>query len=122
MNYIKKLGISLLYIIIPIIVLLFIFTLLNYFNIISYKTLTIFRFILFIISILLGGYKIGSNSNSKGWLEGLKLGLIITIIYLLINYLVFSVSFKFKDLIYFIIILGSSILGSILGINKKKKN
>lgn len=122
MNYIKKIGISLLYIFVPIIVLLFIFTLLNYFNIISYNIFKIFRGIIFIIALIIGGFKMGENSNSKGWIEGLKLGLIISIILVIINYLIVRTGFNIKQLLCFGLIIGSNILGSILGINIKKKN
>lgn len=123
MKFIKKLGVSLLYMTLPLFVILFLLTLLNYIGVINYKVLNITRFILLILSILIGGYKFGSNSNSKGWLEGLKLGLIITIIFIIINYLVMGITFNIKHIVYFGVILGSSILGSILGINiKTEKN
>lgn len=121
MKYVKKIGISLGYIIVPLIVLLFFFTILNYIGLISYKVLNVIRFILLIACIIFGSYKLGKESNSKGWLEGLKFGLIICLIFIIINYLIVHVGFNIKHIIYFGSILGSSILGSILGINKKKK-
>ena len=122
MNYIKKLGISFGYIVIPIIIGLFILTLLNYFNIINYKLFNVMKLILLCFSIILGGIKLGKNSKKKGWMEGIKLGLIISIFILIFNYLIFRVGFSFKQIFYFVIIFGSSILGSILGINIRKKN
>lgn len=119
MAYIKKLGKSFLYILVPMLVLVFFFTLLNYFGLISYKVVNIIKFIILILSIFLGSFVLGRNSNTKGWLEGLKLGLILTIIFILFNYLAFGIIFSIKHFIYFIIIIGTSILGSILGINKK---
>ena len=122
MNYTKKVIISLGYIVGPIIIGLFILTILNYFDIISYNLFNIMKIILLCLSIILGGIKIGEKSKQKGWMEGIKLGLIISIILLIFNYLIFRVDFNFKQLFYFVIIFGSSILGSILGINIKKKN
>ena len=121
MNYLKKVLKSLLYVLVPVLVIVFILTLLNYFGVISYKTLNVIKYIVLIWSILAGSYIFGKNSNSKGWLEGLKFGLIIIVILLLFNYLVFTMPFNIKAIIYYGIVLGISIFGSILGINKKKK-
>lgn len=120
MNYIKKIGKSLLYVFVPILVIMFIFTILNYFNIMSYKVLNVMKYIVLIVSIFVGGFIFGKNSNNKGWLEGLKFGLIIVVILLLFNYLVFNMPFTIKALIYYGTVLATSILGSVLGINKKK--
>ena len=120
MNYLKKLGKSLLYIIIPSILFTFILTLLNYFDIISYNSLNIIKYILFFISLFISSFIFGKFSNSKGWLEGIKYGLIIVIILLLFNYLVFNTPFNIKAIIYYLIILATSSIGSMLGINFKK--
>ena len=75
MNYLKKLGISFLYIISSILVLTFITTLFSYFNVISDKTTSLIKIIIPIVSMLIGGFYVGKNSLKKGFLEGLKLGL-----------------------------------------------
>src|SRR5574344_422711 len=103
----------------PLLILLFIFTSLNYIDIISYKVFTIIRFILLIGCLFIGSYIYGKTVTNKGWLEGLKLGLIIIVIFMFFNYIIFRLGFNIKHIIYYIIILGSTTLGCILGINKK---
>ena len=121
MKYLKKLGFSFIYIISSLLILTFIITFLNYFNIISDKVISIFKILIPIISLFIGGFYIGKNSNSKGYLEGLKLGVIFSLILIIFNYLAFDYSFKLKYLLFYLIIITSSILGSMIGINKRKK-
>ena len=121
MKYLKKLVFSFIYIISSLLILTFIITFLNYFNIISDKVISIFKILIPIISLFIGGFYIGKNSNSKGYLEGLKLGFIFSLILIIFNYLAFDYSFKLKYLLFYLIIITSSILGSMIGINKNKK-
>jgi len=121
MKYLKKLGFSFIYIIGTILVITFIITLLNYFNIISDKIISIFKILIPILSLFIGGFYIGKRSYSKGYLEGLKLGFIFSIFLLIFNFLAFNNSFKLKYLLFYLIIIISSILGSMIGINKRKK-
>lgn len=121
MKYLKKLGFSFIYIISSILILTFIITIFNYFNIINNKTISIFKILIPIISLFIGGYYIGKKSNKKGYLEGLKLGIIFSLFIIIFNFLVLSNSFKLKYLLFYIIIIISSILGSMIGINKKSK-
>jgi putative membrane protein (TIGR04086 family) len=120
MKYLKNLGMSFLYIIITILILTFIITVLSYFNIMSDKTISIFKIIIPIISLLIGGIYIGKRSNKKGFIEGSKLGIIFCIILAIFNYLAFDYSFKFKYLLFYLILIVSSILGSMIGINRKR--
>ena len=122
MKYLKNLGISFLWIISTILLLTFIITFFNYFNIISDKIISIFKILIPIISLFIGGIQIGKRSKNKGWLEGLKLGLIFSMFLLIFNFLAFSNSFKLKYLLFYLIIIISSIFGSMIGINRKKGN
>lgn len=122
MNYLKKLGVSFLYIMCSILILTFIITCLNYFNIINDKIISIFKILIPLISLFIGGIIIGKSSKNKGWLEGLKLGLFFSVFLLIFNFLAFSNSFKFKYLLFYLIIIISSIFGSMIGINRKKGN
>lgn len=118
MEYLKKLSKSLLYVLIPTLILLFIITVLNYFGIMGYKALNIFKYIILFIFILIGSYKFGYKNKNKGLIEGIKFGLIIIVIFILLN-LLFKGLFSIKNIIYYGIILVTSILGSILGKNKR---
>ena len=113
---------SLLYTIISILIFTIIITTLNYFNLISGKLLNILQILSMIISVIIGGYYLGKTSSSKGYIQGLKIGLIILTILIPLNLFILKTPFKISIIIFYIIILISSILGSILGINKKKKD
>lgn len=121
MNYIKKIGISLLFIIGIILGLTLVLSILNYFNIISGSTLSIFKILICVISLFVGGFIIGKKANKKGWLEGLKLSFIFLIVLMIFNYLAFDNIPNFKNLIYYVIIITSCLFGSIVGINLNKK-
>ena len=120
MKYLKKLGISFLYILGTILVLTLIITILSYFDIISDGVVSVFKILIPCISLIIGGFYIGKHSSKKGFLEGAKLGLIYSVIITIFDYLAFDYSFKIKYLLFFSILIVSSIMGSMIGINRKK--
>lgn len=120
MNFIKKGSISILYIILTMFILTFVLTLFSYFNIIGDKTVSIFKIVVPIISLFIGGFLIGKKSLKKGWLEGLKLSLIFLIILVIFQYLALDQTFDIKNILYYLILSVSSIFGSMIGISKRK--
>ena len=110
---------SILYIFISIILFSIIIGTFSYFNILSNNLVNVFEIIAIIISMFIGGIYLGKNSNKKGFLEGIKIGLITVVLLFLFNFLGFGNSISLSSIIYYIIILGVAILGSIIGINKK---
>ena len=100
---------------------LFILTVLNYIGLITGIFLTILKIILPIITFISAGFMIGIKSNKKGWLNGIEIGLIITIIFLITNLLLHS-NISMKLILYYLVLISISTLGSILGINKRKTN
>lgn len=122
MEFLKNSLKSLLYIFSIIIVSTFLVTTLNYFNIIGPKLLTIFKILIILSSMFTGGIIIGKNSKQKGWLEGIKLGLIVTVILVLFKYLGLNQKFLITNIIYYVILIISCTLGSMIGINKKKND
>ncbi len=118
MNYIIKYGKRLLWMSLSIIITLLFITVLYYFNIISKDLNHIFMLINLIINIFISAYILGKNSTKKGYIEGIKHSLIIIILFFIFTLLSREV-LSYKVLIYYIIIITSSILGSISGINKK---
>lgn len=117
MKYLK----SLLYILISILISTILITTVNYFDILGNNIIKYLKLIVLVISILIGSIYIGRRSKSKGYLEGIKIGLITIFILILLNYLGFDNKISLDIIIYYLIILVSSILGSIIGINKKLK-
>lgn len=119
MNLLKYLK-SLLYIFISIFIFNIIITFLNYFNILGNVAINYLKLFTILISMLIGGIYIGSKTNKKGWLEGIKIGLEVVILLFLINYLGFNKGINIKTILYYFLILTSSMLGSMIGINKRK--
>ena len=89
----KKTGVALIYIISILLILTLITTLFNYFNIMSDKTISIFKIIIPIISLFIGGIYLGLNTKLKGFCNGLKLGLIFIGILIVLN-IIFISSFE----------------------------
>ena len=121
MKYLKNLGMSFIYIISTLLILTLITTIFSYFNIFNDKVTSIIKIIIPIISMFIGGFYIGNKSNKKGFLEGLKLGLIFSLFLMIFNYLALFNSLKLKHLLFYIILIISSIFGSMIGINRKKQ-
>lgn len=120
MNYLKKLGISFIYILSFIIGLTFIFTLLNYIGLLNNTAINIIKIVIPVLSMFIGGFIIGKKTGKKGWLEGLKLSLIFLVILTLFNYLGLKSNLSFKVLIYYLMLIISTMFGSIIGVNKYK--
>ena len=99
---------------------LFIITTLAHFNLISYKTVSVISFIFMCLLFMFNGFQIGRKSTKRGYLSGLFIG-IINILLVLILALIFRSIPELKSLIYFVILLLSSTLGGMFGINLKKK-
>ena len=114
LKYLKVIGIILIIILLSSLIV----TILNYFNILKGNILNIIRLIIPIISLFYGGYKTGSLSLKKGYLEGLKIGIIYVALTIIFN-LIFN-NFTWISLIYDVILIGISILGSMIGINRKR--
>ncbi|MBQ6282654.1 MAG: TIGR04086 family membrane protein [Bacilli bacterium] len=107
-----------LYSLIAFIIFTFIITLFNYIGILPYKLFKIIRIIGIIIIFFIDGFLVGKESNKKGWLNGLEGSLILLIIFAIFN-LLFNGNFSIKTLIGYVVLIVISILGSMLGINKK---
>ena len=68
------------------------------------------------------GFKKGLKADNKGYIIGLKTGLINILILFILSLLTLTINISLKKLIYYLIILISTIFGSIIGINKKNSN
>ena len=62
-----------------------------------------------------------NNTKQKGFILGLKLGISFVILLVLINLIVFKSNFNIDRLIYYTILILSSILGGAIGKNIKFK-
>lgn len=121
MNYLKKIGISTLYTISLILILTIILTIFNYFGLISTGISSIFEILIPSISFFIGGFQIGKRSKQKGWLEGIKFSGVLFLIFILLN-LILRNNLAIRYILYYIILMSLSTLGSIIGINKNSSN
>ena len=118
MLYLKKLLKPLSYTFSILIIGTIIITLFSYISEgLIYKTI---KFLIPIISILIGGIIIGKNSKNKGWFEGIKFGSLIVICLLIIG-LILPNSFNIKSIIYYLVLIFISTIGSMLGISKNSE-
>lgn len=118
LNYLKVIG----YFLISVLLLSLISAFLNLITPLSIKTLNILTTILLIIIYFITGFKQGKISNSKGWLCGLKNGLILCFVLLIISLIFFTKNIKLSTFLYYSILILSTMFGSIIGINKKKED
>ena len=116
MKYIKCLGIN----IILFLILNLVITIISYFDLLNLKGVNIIKSIILVITFLISGIYIGKISKSKAYLEGIKISLLFILISLL-SILLFKLDFSYKTLLNYLLIIIISILGSIIGINIKKK-
>lgn len=122
MNDFKKIGISLLFIITILCTSLFLLTIFHYFGIIGGKTSAIFKVIFMLISLFIGGFINGQKSKENGWLEGLKLSSVLLLLWIGLGLILSVASFSFKHVLFYLIIVGITTFGSMIGINKKDTN
>lgn len=97
----------------------FFITILNYIGLISGLPLKIIKIIIPIASYLVAGFMIGKCSDKKGWLSGIEIGLMLTIVLLIIN-LIFNTKSTIIVVAYYLVLIVISTISSILGINRKK--
>lgn len=120
MSYLKKYGLRLFYNILEILLLILFMTTLYYFNIIGDKLYSFSKLIILLSSIFINSFILGRNTNNKGYLEGIRYGFIFILILFILT--IFLSDIRLKILIYYIIIMTTSILGSMVGISKKKES
>lgn len=92
---------------------------LNYFHILYSKGSEILIMIFMGIFFFIIGFTFGKKALKKGYLEGLKIGLSLIFLLIIINLLFFQTRFSFERFLYYFILILSSTLGSMFGIQKK---
>ena len=92
---------------------------LSYFNLIKENTKEFINTFSILLIIFVICFINGKKINNKGYLEGIKIGLIIDLIFIVIRLLLKRKITLYKFIFYLLILL-ISIFGSITGINKKK--
>lgn len=120
MNKIKKYIKSLAITISTIIILSIIINTLNYINILNQNTYKILIITSSSIATLLGTYYLGKQTKQKGYLEGIKYGIIITTLFITLA-LITKQNINIESILYYLILITTSIIGAMIGINRKKE-
>ena len=116
LNYLKYFGLFCIFIIVIAIITSLI-------NLTGIKSVTISKLsvILTALSFFIISVLASNKTKERGIVLGLKLGLSFIIILILVNLIVFKSPFNIDRLIYYIILLASSLLGGSIGKNIKLK-
>ena len=112
-TYLKSYG----YLFGIIIILSIILSIINYFANVSLNTI---KLIIPILSMLISSIILGKNVKSKAYLEGLKFSIVYLIIITSIKRIL-STPFNYKAIIMYLVLIFTSIIGSMIGINSKKE-
>lgn len=119
MTYLKKIGKSFILALLGFFLLTLLTTTLYHFSIISNNVYNILKLVSILFVFFLSSYSLGKHSEKQGWLEGLKLGGILIFTFFLITSLL-GEEFQLKILLYDILLLLVSLVGGMVGINRKK--
>ena len=101
------------------IIYLLLVTLLSYFDILSFKSVSVISYVFIVLFFLLSGFKLARNTSKRGYLSGFLIGLLLVIVMMILS-LVLGSGIKLKALIYYGTLILSSVIGGMIGINVKK--
>lgn len=104
--------------IVPLGIVLVLPLLLGIINLLGVQTNKVVILIIMAIGTFISDFYLGRNSLKKGYLQGALLGIILSLILFLFS-LLFKNTYTASSLIYYIIIVISSMIGASLGIQKK---
>lgn len=114
MNFFIKILKSL---VIPGIVLLTLPIILSILNLFDLRTSNIIILIIIIASAFVSSFMLGKHTEKKGFISGLIMGLSLCFTFFILS-LFYKNNYEFNTLIYYLIIILSTTLGSMLGIQK----
>lgn len=118
MNSLKTFGKYLLKIFLYFILFCLLLTTLYYFDVINGTVCSYLRLIVLLLLIYFQSGSLSRKMDHKNFINGLLVGVSVIAIFLILS-LVFRVTPNFRSLIYYLLILGISILG---GARKKKSS
>lgn len=121
MQWAKKYGKTILFFLGVLFFGSFLFSLFNLGGWMQTKTTDLFLMILMIVTFLIIGFHFGKTATKKGYLEGLKIGGCLLFFLIFINVIFYQNGFSVEKTIYYLVLILSSIFGSMIGINKKAK-
>lgn len=95
---------------------LLVLSLTHYLGLFKLASIGTINFVIMAIASFMGGVLRGKKTSKKGYLEGLKLGGILSLVLLLIN-IIFFRHFDLYVVMYYLILVVSAVIGSMIGIN-----
>lgn len=120
MEKLKNYGFSLLLEIGILLGLCLLMSVFYYFNWLSTNIVNYLKIFIVFIATFVGGIYLGKKAKQKGYLEGIIGGLIWVFLLFLFSYLALREGLKLRMLLYYVILITTSMLGSMIGINHKK--
>lgn len=96
-----------------------ILALFNSLDILFQKTTDVIIMIGMILVLFVIGFQYGKKATKKGFLEGLKIGGSLILLFIFINLIFYQTGFSLERIIYYVVLILSSTLGSMLGINRR---
>lgn len=120
MKTVKKYGKTMGIFLLIVLILTAILTCCNLANFLYTKSTDTITMIGMIFLFTIIGFEYGKKAESKGYLEGLKIGSSLIFLLIIINLLFYQTGFSISRFIYYIVLILSSTLGSMIGINRKK--
>ncbi len=85
------------------------------------KIIHILSFVYMLLLFFVFGFKAGKKSENKGFIAGLKVGVLFLFLLFIINLIFYQTGFKWIRLFYYLLLLFTSIIGATIGINTKKE-
>ena len=114
-TYLKYLGVTLIIILLGLLLI----STLYYFDVISSNVVSYIRIIFIMLVMFIMSYILGKNTEKNGYLAGIKYGLMNIGLFLILGLLFFRDGLQLRLILYDFILLFTSVLGSMIGINKK---
>lgn len=120
MKNIKKYFVTFGSIVISLILFTLILTTVYYFDLISTGTYQVFKIAILVITLILNSILLGHNSLKNGYLDGIKLGVMLILFCTLVCISTNQISLHL--ILYHFILLCCTTLGSMIGIHTKKES
>ena len=104
--------------ILSMLVYLIVISALGHFSLFSYKVVSVISYVFMVILFFITGFKLGNRSISKGYLNGLIMGLSNVLLMVLLGIIFRSIP-GITSIIYYSTLILSSVIGGMFGINRK---
>lgn len=117
MAFLKKYGLRLAYTMISILFSLLVVTVLYYFDFINGTVYKVLKIIIVLLNIFISSFILGKKASNKGFLEGIKLALIVIPIFIVLALLT-KEALKIRVILYYFILLATSTFGGMVGISR----